>query len=106
MKHAWGGYAKYAWGLNELKPVSKKAHNSSVFGSAPLGATIVDGMDTLYIMGLHDEFRQGREWIANNLNVDNIVSKRANFDIFAHLQRSHSIILLMYSENVNFLIEW
>ncbi|KAK7574061.1 hypothetical protein V9T40_011252 [Parthenolecanium corni] len=81
MKHAWGGYAKYAWGLNELKPVSKKAHNSSVFGSAPLGATIVDGMDTLYIMGLHDEFRQGREWIANNLNVDNINMDLSVFEV-------------------------
>lgn len=79
MKHAWSGYSQYAWGMNELKPVSKKAHNNSVFGSAPLGATIVDGMDTLYIMGLHDEFKQGREWIANNLNVDNIVSISSQF---------------------------
>lgn len=74
MKHAWGGYEKYAWGMNELKPISKKAHNSSVFGSAPLGATIVDGLDTLYIMGLHEEFKRGRDWIEENLNFDNIVS--------------------------------
>lgn len=73
MKHAWDNYAKYAWGMNELKPISKKAHNGSVFGSAVLGATIVDGLDTLYIMGLHDEFKRGREWIANSLQLENIV---------------------------------
>ena len=74
MKHAWHNYAAYAWGMNELRPISKKAHNGSIFSTAPLGATIVDGLDTLYIMGLHDEFKRGRDWIAKNLNPDNIVS--------------------------------
>ncbi|XP_065221293.1 mannosyl-oligosaccharide 1,2-alpha-mannosidase IA [Planococcus citri] len=81
MKHAWGNYAKYAWGMNELKPLSKKAHNNSVFGAAPLGATIVDGLDTLYIMGLHDEFKRGRDWVAENLNFDNINQDLSVFEI-------------------------
>lgn len=33
-----------------------------------MGATIVDALDTLYIMGLHDEFRDGQKWIENNLD--------------------------------------
>ncbi|KAJ7402645.1 Mannosyl-oligosaccharide 1,2-alpha-mannosidase IA [Pitangus sulphuratus] len=33
-----------------------------------MGATIVDALDTLYIMGLHDEFREGQEWIDKNLD--------------------------------------
>lgn len=32
MKHAWYNYKQYAWGLNELKPVSKEGHSSSLFG--------------------------------------------------------------------------
>ncbi|CAM2097288.1 unnamed protein product [Caretta caretta] len=33
-----------------------------------MGATIVDALDTLYIMGLHDEFREGQDWIDKNLD--------------------------------------
>lgn len=32
MKHAWNNYKRYAWGLNELKPISKEGHSSSLFG--------------------------------------------------------------------------
>nr|XP_033335178.1 mannosyl-oligosaccharide 1,2-alpha-mannosidase IC-like [Megalopta genalis]XP_033335179.1 mannosyl-oligosaccharide 1,2-alpha-mannosidase IC-like [Megalopta genalis] len=70
MKHGWDNYVRYAWGKNELKPISKKGHSASIFGAANMGATIVDGLDTLYIMGLHDEFKQGRDWIAENLDFD------------------------------------
>ena len=44
MKHAWDGYANYAWGKNELRPVTKRGHSASIFGSAAMGASIVDGM--------------------------------------------------------------
>ena len=33
-----------------------------------MGATIVDGLDTLYIMGLEDEFKAGRDWVATQLS--------------------------------------
>jgi hypothetical protein len=32
MTHAWNNYKRYAWGLNELKPISKEGHSSSLFG--------------------------------------------------------------------------
>ncbi|CAB0033632.1 unnamed protein product [Trichogramma brassicae] len=70
MKHGWSNYVRYAWGKNELRPISKRAHSASIFGSSMIGATIVDGLDTLYIMGLHEEFKQGRDWIEKNLNFD------------------------------------
>ncbi|XP_046820492.1 mannosyl-oligosaccharide 1,2-alpha-mannosidase IA-like isoform X2 [Vespa crabro] len=70
MKHGWDNYVRYAWGKNELRPISKKGHSASIFGTSTMGATIVDGLDTLYIMGLHDEFKQGRDWIAENLDFD------------------------------------
>ena len=59
MQHAWSGYVKYAWGANELKPISAKGHSASIFGSRHLGATIVDGLDTLYLMGLLKEYKEG-----------------------------------------------
>lgn len=37
-------------------------------GNSQLGASIVDALDTLYIMGLHEEFKDGQEWIEQNLD--------------------------------------
>uniref|UniRef100_A0A8R1TW13 alpha-1,2-Mannosidase n=1 Tax=Onchocerca volvulus TaxID=6282 RepID=A0A8R1TW13_ONCVO len=62
-KFAWSNYRKYAWGFNELKPLSHSGHSASIFGSGKLGATIVDALDTLYIMGLKEEYEEGRNWV-------------------------------------------
>lgn len=37
------------------------------------GASIVDSLDTLYIMGLGEEYQEAKEWVENNLNL-NVVS--------------------------------
>ena len=47
MRHAWKAYRTYAWGYDELQPLSKTP--SAWFG---LGLTIVDAIDTLYIMNM------------------------------------------------------
>ena len=73
MKHAWDGYATYAWGKNEVRPVSKRGHTASIFGSSSMGATIVDAMDTLVIMGFMEEFRKGRDWIEQYLDMSHMV---------------------------------
>ncbi|QDZ21689.1 alpha-1,2-Mannosidase [Chloropicon primus] len=57
MKHAWRGYRKYAFGEDELEPVTKTTAND--FGH--LGATAIDAIDTLWIMGLEDEYKEARE---------------------------------------------
>lgn len=78
MKHAWDGYVKYAWGFQELRPVSRQSHSSSLFGDSNTGVTIVDSLDTLYIMGLMEEFKQGRDWVEQNLDFKKlIVSERS-----------------------------
>ncbi|XP_062154182.1 mannosyl-oligosaccharide 1,2-alpha-mannosidase MNS1 [Alnus glutinosa] len=66
MLHAWSSYEKYAWGQDELQPQSKSGVNS--FGG--LGATLVDSLDTLYIMGLDEQFQKAREWVANSLDFN------------------------------------
>jgi len=81
MRHAWSGYAKFAWGANELKPISAKGHSASIFGSRHLGATIVDGLDTLYLMGLLKEYMTGRDWIAEKLNIDDGTSDISVFEV-------------------------
>lgn len=46
-KHAWKGYCKYAWGHDHVKPITKKYQDWF-----NLGLTIVDSLDTLWIMNL------------------------------------------------------
>ena len=40
MEHAWSNYVRYAWGKNELRPLTKQGHSASIFGSSAMGATI------------------------------------------------------------------
>ncbi|XP_006981099.1 endoplasmic reticulum mannosyl-oligosaccharide 1,2-alpha-mannosidase [Peromyscus maniculatus bairdii] len=67
--HAWKGYRKFAWGHDELKPVSKTF--SEWFG---LGLTLIDALDTMWILGLKQEFKEARKWVSQKLdfkkNVD------------------------------------
>ena len=72
MKHSWDSYVKYAWGQNELKPISRHGHSATVFGHTSFGATIVDALDTLYIMGMMDEYKKGRDWVATSLSFDGV----------------------------------
>ncbi|XP_057549728.1 mannosyl-oligosaccharide 1,2-alpha-mannosidase MNS1-like isoform X1 [Amaranthus tricolor] len=66
MLHAWSSYEKYAWGQDELQPQTKSGVNS--FGG--LGATLIDSLDTLYIMGLTEQFERAREWVATSLDFN------------------------------------
>uniref|UniRef100_A0A8C7ZNT0 alpha-1,2-Mannosidase n=1 Tax=Oryzias sinensis TaxID=183150 RepID=A0A8C7ZNT0_9TELE len=62
-------YRRYAWGSNELRPVSKQGHSSNLFGSIK-GATIVDALDTLFIMEMSEEFNAATEWVEKNLDFN------------------------------------
>ncbi|GAB4814643.1 hypothetical protein N2152v2_001689 [Parachlorella kessleri] len=66
MRHAWGGYVQYAWGHDELAPVSKKGKD----GFGGLGATIIDSLDTLLMMGMREEYDRALEWITNEMVTD------------------------------------
>ncbi|KAF6125620.1 mannosidase alpha class 1B member 1 [Phyllostomus discolor] len=61
-RHAWAGYRKFAWGHDELKPVSRSF--SEWFG---LGLTLIDSLDTLWILGLKKEFGEARRWVSRRL---------------------------------------
>ena len=53
-EHAWQGYKKNAWMKDELSPLDGKSAQS--FGG--WAATLVDTLDTLWIMGMKDEFEE------------------------------------------------
>jgi mannosyl-oligosaccharide alpha-1,2-mannosidase len=61
--HAWGGYKKEAWAKDELMPING-GFKTPFCGWA---ATLVDTLDTLWIMELYDEFELA---LAELRNVD------------------------------------
>lgn len=66
-KHAWQGYMKYAAAHDEVRPLSKTAHDW--YGQSLL-MTPVDALDTLTLMGLADEAKQAHELIDTRLSFD------------------------------------
>jgi mannosyl-oligosaccharide alpha-1,2-mannosidase len=54
---AWRAYARLAWGHDELKPVTG-GYQEFFARDHPVGLTIVESLDTLYVMGLDDELAQ------------------------------------------------
>lgn len=64
MQHAWGSYVTYAFGHDELMPRSLRGKDP--FGG--LGATILDSLDTLWLMDMKAEYEQARDWVAHDLN--------------------------------------
>ncbi|KAI4132792.1 MAG: hypothetical protein LQ338_000496 [Usnochroma carphineum] len=52
--HSWAGYKKYAWKEDELAPI--RGGHATTFGG--WGATLVDSLDTLWLMGLKGDFEE------------------------------------------------
>ncbi len=65
--HAWDNYSRYAWGHDELRPLSKKPHDW--YGQSLL-MTPVDSLDTLVIMGLKTQAERDRKLIDTHLSFN------------------------------------
>ncbi|QSZ32141.1 hypothetical protein DSL72_001711 [Monilinia vaccinii-corymbosi] len=59
--HAWKGYSSHAWLKDEVKPLS--GGSGDPFGG--WAASLVDTLDTLWIMGMHSEFKKAVQAIQN-----------------------------------------
>jgi len=72
MQFAWKGYVDRAFGMDEIKPSSGTGDNN--WGG--LGIQLVDCLDTLWLMGMKDEFWQARDWVRDSLhhNIGRAVS--------------------------------
>lgn len=79
--HAWRGYRQYAWGHDDLAPLSRKPHD---WYAGSLLMTPVDALDTLIIMGLDDEAKDARDLIATKLDLDQDLYVK-NFEITIRL---------------------
>jgi len=66
---AWDLYRERAWGKDEIKPIS------GTFSSFPLkahhlGLSLIEALDTLWVMGLDSRFADGVAWIKAELDFD------------------------------------
>jgi mannosyl-oligosaccharide alpha-1,2-mannosidase len=67
--HAWNGYKSFAWGFDEVKPVSGTHADFFVDGHS-FGLSMVEALDTLYLMGLDDELAACVAWLRAHLDFD------------------------------------
>ena len=79
--HAWNNYERYAWGHDELKPLSKTSHDW--YGQSLL-MTPVDALDTLILMKLDAEADKARALITSDLSFDRDIYVK-NFEITIRL---------------------
>ncbi|POM71946.1 Mannosyl-oligosaccharide alpha-1,2-mannosidase [Phytophthora palmivora] len=61
---AWKGYSEYAYGHDSL---NVKTYKGTGLPDHDMALTLVDALDTLYLVGMFDEFDRASEWVANNM---------------------------------------
>ncbi len=79
--HGWTNYERYAWGHDELRPLSRTPRDW--YGQSLL-MTPVDALDTLILMGLDDEAKKDRALIDSQQSFDRDISVK-NFEITIRL---------------------
>jgi hypothetical protein len=75
---AWNDYKKYAWGHDDLKPLSKSYRDW--YAPETLLMTPVDSLDSLYLLGFKKEADAARRHITENLSFDKDIYVQ-NFEI-------------------------
>jgi hypothetical protein len=75
--HAWRGYKQYAWGHDDLRPLSKSFYD---WYEQPILMTPVDSLDALILLGFKEEADETRQFIVKNLSFDKDIYVQ-NFEI-------------------------
>lgn len=66
---AWQSYVDKAFGRDQIKPVSGGAEDFFVPGHS-VGLSLVEALDTLWLMELDTELEQGLAWVRKDLHFD------------------------------------
>ncbi|KAL4982642.1 glycoside hydrolase [Aspergillus falconensis] len=78
-QRAWTSYTTHAWKADELRPITAGSRNN--FGG--WGATLVDNLDTLLIMGLDGEFEAAVETLTDiDFSPHSSSSSQSTINIF------------------------
>jgi len=79
--HAWNSYKRFAWGHDELKPLSNSFRD---WYSVSLLMTPVDALDVMYLMKLGEEAESTKNFIIENLSFNQDIFVK-NFEITIRL---------------------
>src|SRR5437762_3954889 len=79
---SWQAYEQYAWGHDELRPVSKTPRDW--YKNESLLITPVDSLDALLMMGFNDEAAKAKSLIVERLSFDKDIDVK-NFEITIRL---------------------
>jgi mannosyl-oligosaccharide alpha-1,2-mannosidase len=71
----WSSYKSLAWKMDELTPISGSSRN----GFGGWGATLIDSLDTLWIMGMRDKFQDA---VAAVLDIDFSTTSLSQINVF------------------------
>lgn len=74
-KRSWSGYKEFAWLHDEVRPVTGLYKDPF----AGWGATLVDALDTLWIMGLKEEFEEAVKAVGK---IDFTTTSRSDIPLF------------------------
>jgi hypothetical protein len=77
IEYSFAGYAKCAWGWDEVRPVSCTGRNWDDMGGYPspgLALTLIDSLTTLYLANLTEHWRVALEYVERELTFDVPVS--------------------------------
>jgi len=71
-QHAWKGYKTYAWGADDLRPLTRSSRN---WYKVSMLMTPVDAFDTFTLLGLTTEAKEAKDLVLSKLdfNIDNEV---------------------------------
>ncbi|MES2055516.1 MAG: glycoside hydrolase family 47 protein [Pseudomonadota bacterium] len=69
MKWAFGQYRERAWGKDDFKPITGGS-KSFPLKTQHLGLSLIEAMDTLWVMELDDEFAAALDWVKTSLDFD------------------------------------
>ncbi|GAB0106175.1 hypothetical protein JMUB6875_51580 [Nocardia sp. JMUB6875] len=80
--HVWNAYRRFAWGHDELRPLTGGFSEFFAAGH-PVGLSIIEALDTLYVMELDSELDTSVAWIEQHLDfgID------ADFNVFESIIR-------------------
>ncbi|KAL9182005.1 hypothetical protein ACHAXT_012348 [Thalassiosira profunda] len=68
MQHIWRHYKDRAFGKDEIKPIS----GGSKGNWGGMGTTLVDSLDTLWLMDMKEEFWEARDWVRDHLSCEHV----------------------------------
>jgi predicted alpha-1,2-mannosidase len=70
-RHAWDGYVRFAWGHDQLLPLSRGSRD---WHATSLYMTPLDAFDTMLLMGLDDEAAAAKQLVLDSLSFDHDIT--------------------------------